>query len=507
MATEQSAADDIAQLAKGGRTNVMGFFIRLAGRAPFLIIAARSYGPEAMGRFALAVLVIEFTALVATLGLKRGLAQALQRTSRPHNHVVADALLVALLASLCGSVILALFPQILFPNSAIFGLERLLPLVVFALAWSDVAFSALAYQHNVGAQVTARGIVEPWTITFAAWGFSYVSTRDGLILAYVCSTLTMMGAAMVPLVRTYGVPHGWKPHPVKLSAMARANAPLAGADALEWASRNVDRFILGVLFAPAFVGIYYAAQQLATLAQKFKTTFDPILGPVVTRSLAAGDKAAVARQVRLVGFWIIAVQAAVAIALGITSDGVMGLGGKQFVAGSGALCILLAAEVLASTGAVSESVLVYVARHRNLMVSIFTLALQIALSFAFVLLLKHAGWPPAYQAVGPALALAVSLAIGSVAKAVLLSRMLGTSVSPIRWGILAAIVASAGVGVVVSKLPEWTQLTIGIPLMLAAYFLVLLKLAFGDEDKALFRRMPTAQQRIDEALAPGDEAA
>jgi hypothetical protein len=186
----------------------------------------------------------------------------------------------------------------------------------------------------------------------------------------------------------------------------------------------------------------------------------------------------------------------VAIALGITSDGVMGLGGKQFVAGSGALCILLAAEVLAATGAVSESVLVYVARHRNLMVSIFTLALQIALSFAFVLIMKRAGWPPAYQAVGPALALAVTLAIGSVAKAVLLSRMLGTSVSPIRWGIIAAMTASAGMGVVVSKLPEWTQLTIGIPLMLAAYFLVLLKLAFGPEDRALFRRMPREQEAV-----------
>ena len=474
----------------------MGFFIRLAGRAPFLIIAARSYGPEAMGRFALAALVIEFTALVATLGLKRGLAQALQRTSRPHNHVVADALVVALFASLCGSAILALFPAILFPNSAIFGLERLLPLVVFALAWSDVAFSALAYQHNVGAQVTARGIVEPWTITIAAWAFSYISTRDGLILSYVCSTLAMMLAAMVPLYRTYGLPQGWKPQPAKLSGMARANAPLAGADALEWASRNVDRFILGVLFAPAFVGIYYAAQQLATLAQKFKTTFDPILGPVVTRSLAAGDKPAVARQVRLVGFWIIAVQAAVAIALGITSDGVMGLGGKQFVAGAGALCILLAAEVLAATGAVSESVLVYVARHRNLMISIVTLTLQIALSFVLVVVLKRAGWPPAYQAVGPALALAASLAIGSVVKSLLLSHMLGSSVSPIRWGMFAAIIASAGTGVAISKLPEWTQLTIGIPLMLAAYFLVLFRLAFGSEDRALFRRMPKEQDAV-----------
>lgn len=491
-----SNSEDIAQLAKGGRTNVLGFVIRLAGRIPFLVIAGRFYGAEITGRFALAILVIEIAALIATLGMKRGLAQALSSTDRPHSHVIADALIVALFASLCGTALLAAFPQIMYPNSHVIGLERLLPLVIFAIAWSDVAFSALAYRHNVGAQVTARAIVEPWTISIAAWMLTYLSSRDGLVIAFVCSTMAMLVAAMVPLIRMYGLPRGWKPHPSEISALARANAPLAGADALEWGSRNVDRFILGLMFPPAYVGIYYMAQQAATLAQKFKTTFDPILGPVVTKSLAAGDKQAVARQVRQVGFWIIAVQAAVAIALGVTSDGMMGLLGPQFVAGAGALCILLAAEVLASPGAVAEGGLVYVARHRNLAISVMTLALQVVLSFGFVWAIDLAGWPEAYQAVGPALALAVSLTIGSVVKTVLLSRILGASVAAIRPGMLAAIVASGGMGVAISKLPEWTQLTLGIPLMLATYFLVLFKLAFGPEDRALFRRMPKEQDPV-----------
>ena len=53
----QPATDDLQALAKGGRTNVMGFVIRLAGRIPFLVIAGRYYGAEITGRFALAVLV------------------------------------------------------------------------------------------------------------------------------------------------------------------------------------------------------------------------------------------------------------------------------------------------------------------------------------------------------------------------------------------------------------------------------------------------------------------
>ena len=44
---------------------------------PFLFIAGRIYGADALGRFAYAVIVVEFAAQLATLGLKRGLAQQL----------------------------------------------------------------------------------------------------------------------------------------------------------------------------------------------------------------------------------------------------------------------------------------------------------------------------------------------------------------------------------------------------------------------------------------------
>ena len=86
---------DIAALAKGGRTNIFGFLLRLLARLPFLFIAGRLYGPDIVGRFALAVVVVEFAALVATLGLKRGLAQALTATEKPHVCVVWDAMAVA----------------------------------------------------------------------------------------------------------------------------------------------------------------------------------------------------------------------------------------------------------------------------------------------------------------------------------------------------------------------------------------------------------------------------
>jgi O-antigen/teichoic acid export membrane protein len=486
--------EDIAALAKGGRTNFFGFVLRLAARIPFLFIAGHFYGPDLLGRFAYAVIVVELAAQLATMGLKRGLAQQLSTTDQPHACVVADGLSAAFIASAIASVILMLFPQAMFPGGDIRGAEWLLPLVIFGIAGADVALAALAYRHDVASTVHVRAIVEPWVISIAAGAL--VAThfhRDGLIIAYVVSVVAGLSAALWRLLRSYGLPHGWKPHIVELNAVARRNLPLAAADAIEWFSRRLDIAILGLFVAPQFVGIYYVAQQVASMPQKLKTSFDPILAPVITQKLAEGDKPAVARQVRQVGFWIIAAQAAIALALGIPGEALMGLFGDQgaFVGGTAALAFLLAAEVVAATAAVSESALVYVARHRNLMISTLMIAVQALLTVAIILGIRALGWPQAYQAAGAALALSLALGMASVLKARLLGRLLGAAVQGWRWSLIWAAAAATVVGFAFTALPkrlEWVELALGAPLILITFGLVVWYRGFTDEDRVLFRR-------------------
>ena len=241
------------------------------------------------------------------------------------------------------------------------------------------------------------------------------------------------------------------------------------------------------MFSPAVVGVYFMAQQVASIPQKLKTSFDPILGPVITKCLAEGDRKGVAKQVCQVGFWIIAAQAGLALMGAIPAEAVMGVVGPQFVAGALALIFLLVAEVLAATGAVAESALVYVARGRNLAISLGVLAFQVALSFAFIALLPQ-GASIAWQAATTALALAVAVAVGSILKAQLLKRALGSGVSPFRWPLLAAIAIAGAIGHVATRWAEWAELVVGVPLIFAAYVLVLWRFAFGPEDRALFRR-------------------
>jgi O-antigen/teichoic acid export membrane protein len=490
---EAAAPDaDMATLARGGRLNVFGFVLRLAARIPFLFIAGRIYGAASLGRFAYAVLAVEFAAQLAALGLRRGLAQLLANAKKPQSCVVADALLVAAIGSAIGMAILIVFPKAMYPTTPVGGLDRLLAITVLAISWTDIALAALAYQNDVGSTVRARSVVEPWTISIAAFALSFVPVMvargDGLIIAYVLSMIAAMVAALVPLVKCYGLPHGWKPDLGTAWGTAVRSVPVTAADAVEWASRRIDLAVLGAFMPAAFVGIYYAAQQVATLPAKLKTSFEPVLGPAIARKIAAGDRAAVAKQVRQVTYWVIAAQLGIALALGIPGRAVMGLVGSGFTGGTAMLGFLLAAEVIAAMAVVSESALIYVARTQNMIISLAMLALEAGLAGGLILIMKGEDLPQAFQATGPAIGLCVALGFASISKSWLLRRKLGAPVSGWRWDLAWATSAGLIVGAGVRfLLPQTFQLIVGVPVIMIAFGAVLWTKGFGPEDRELFR--------------------
>ena len=488
--SDSSAQGDIAALAKGGRTNFIGFLLRLAARLPFLFIAGRLYGADALGRFASALVVVELIALVCSMGEKRGLAQRLTEGEdiRPAN-LVFDGMLLAVLFSLVAAIVLWLFPAPMFPSGIYTDLDKLLVIAIPAYALTEILLAAQAYRYDIATTVRARAIVEPWTISIMAGVFYYSSYSEaGLSLAYIASIYAGLFAAAWPFLRTYGLPRDWRPHPVAMGRMTARAFPLATADAVEWGTRRLDIFILGFFAAPAAVGIYYVAQQVASLPQKLKTSFEPILGPVITRNLKEKNYQAIAKQVAQVGFWIVAAQAGIALALGVPGEAVMGLVGPNFVGGTGALGFLLAAEVVAATAVVSEAALVYVARKRNLAISLGTIALQGALTVALIVFVERMGYGEPFKAAAAALALMLALGAASLVKAWLLSRILGHRVNNWRWALVWAAAPAIVVGYLATMMPEWAELIVGIPLILFTYGWVIWHRGFGPEDRVLFRK-------------------
>ncbi|MEO6041624.1 MAG: oligosaccharide flippase family protein [Croceibacterium sp.] len=494
-AANEAPGGDLAALARGGRTNLMGFVLRLAARMPFLFIAGRLYGAAALGRFASALVVIELTAMVCTVGEKRGLAQRLSEAPEAKPvQLVFDGLTLALIAAAIGALGLWLVPAPMFPSGHYSQTDRLVVLAIPALALTEIMLAAQAYRFDIGATVRARAVVEPWTLSIMAGTMYFADRGSGLMLAYVASVYAALVTAAWPFLKSYGVPRGWTPHGGRMILLLVRGLPLAAADTIEWGTRRLDIFILGLFVAPTAVGVYYVAQQVASLPQKLKSSFEPILGPVLTRKLKERDYAAIARQVCQVGFWITAAQAGVGLALGIPGKAIMGLIGPNFVGGTGALGLLLAAEVVASTAVVSEAALVYVARLRNLLVSVGTITLQALLTVAAMWGVGRLGLNENFRAAGAAAALMLALGVASVVKAGLLSRILGHRVNNWRWPLVWAAAAAAVTGRIVILFPEWFQLTIGLAAILGVYGGIIWSRGFGPEDRVLFTRKITEDE-------------
>ena len=502
-ATDQ---EDMAALAKGGRTNTMGFVIRLIARVPFILIATRLYGAEALGRFASALVLIEVLALVCSLGEKRGLAQRLTEDGPHHGNpygepevnLVFDGIVLALLWSGVAALALYLFPAPMFPSGMNSPYDLWLIATIPAFALTEIMLAAQAYKYDIATTVRTRAIVEPWVISIAAGVFFYITPlRDfGLALAFIVSIFAGLITAAIPFFRTYGLPKDWTPSGRAMLKQSSRAFPLIGADAIERGTRLLDIFILGLIASPVAVGIYYAAQQIASLPQKLKTSFEPILSPVITKNLKSGNLGAIAAQVRQVGFWIIAVQLAIALALAIPGEAIMGVWGPDYVAGTAALAFLLAAEVAASMAVVSESVLVYIARKRNLAISVGVLTLQAALTFGLIIGMERFAAEfgldvDGFATAGPALALFLALSVSSLVKALVLRSLLKAPVSNWRWGLVWATGPAVLVGFAFTQLPqslEWAELVFGIPAIIATYGLVLWHRGFEDADRVLFRK-------------------
>jgi hypothetical protein len=92
------------------------------------------------------------------------------------------------------------------------------------------------------------------------------------------------------------------------------------------------------------------------------------------------------------------------------------------------------------------------------------------------------------QAAAVACALMLALGAASLAKALLLAKLLDASLNIWRWSLLPAVAAATLIGIGATWLPEWAELGLGIPTILAVYLFLIWRYAFGPEDRVLFKK-------------------
>jgi hypothetical protein len=124
------------------------------------------------------------------------------------------------------------------------------------------------------------------------------------------------------------------------------------------------------------------------------------------------------------------------------------------------------------------------------MISLAMIAVQALVTVAIILGMRRLGWPQSYQAAAAAMGLMVALGLASVAKALLLRRLLGAPVQGWRWPLVWAAGGAAVIGWSFTLLPpslEWIELAIGVPVILATFGAIVWRRGFTHEDRVLFR--------------------
>ena len=83
----------------------------------------------------------------------------------------------------------------------------------------------------------------------------------------------------------------------------------------------------------------------------------------------------------------------------------------------------------------------------------------------------------------------VTLASASLLKSALLARLLGQPINNWRWSLAWAAIPAVAVGLVAkATLPEWGEILLGVPAILAVYVWIIWHKGFGAEDRMLFRK-------------------
>lgn len=472
---------------RGALGALSGFLIRFGARVTFLFFAGNFYGADRLGTFAYTIAIVETLAALATFGMKRSLFPALKE-AKPHSDSERQIAFSAItLATVLGIGFAFLLAYVLWPifempvgTSAFYLFAFTIPL----LSISEVFLSLTRHRRKIKYEVICRSIVEPWSIMLFSVGAYFAGLQDeGLLMAYFFALSLSLIISIIGFSKLYNIVAMLKAG-ISLKAIKTLftfSAPTAVVEVIALAFRRIDIFFLGMFTSDVVVGIYYAAQNIATLVEKIRHIFDPILAPIVSQTMTSrGLKAAGIQleQVCRVIFTLLAMQT---LLLSFFAEPILNGIGDGMGIGALALVILMVAEAIDGSLASAELPIVFKRPHFNLILSITGISIHIAGCLLLI---------PSYGAVGAALSLLMALGTLNVLRLIFAKRLFNINIlSPLYYKPLSALLVSGlclyGVDSYIQPLREAFFWPIGIVICISIYVGVLKLLGISEEEKDL----------------------
>ena len=477
---------DLTDILRGALASLAGFAGRIGARIIFLFFAGNFYGAGNLGRLAAVIAVIEILVTIGIFGFRRSLLEILQKSKgKPEEQyrAILSAITMSLLIGLVmGTGLAFLWDLIGLYYKGIF--YSLFAFIIPVMAVMEVILTSIRYKRVIRYEVFARSLVEPWTIAITSVAFFFLGwVSFGLILAYVLS----MFAVFLFAVWAFAKQYSWrKVFSAKLDIkfiknIGKFSGPTAVVDVIGIAFRRVDVLFLGFFAPDTVVGIYYGVQQIATVLQKTRHVFDPMLQPVISQTLDHRGTAGAGQQLRQVCRWILTLLAMLLAQMAFYGGSLLGLVGEGFAVGALALTIVLAAEAMEGTFASAELPFVFKKPILNLCLTATAFAVHlVGLTFL----------TPLYGMIGTAMSFFIALFVLNAMRLVAIKMKF--DIQLLHWGYLKPIAAGTISFLAVLYTSQFVDLKsgymvpIGVILGLAVYWGMFWVFRPSSEDREFF---------------------
>lgn len=429
---------DIANIGNAALAMLAGFGGRLVARILLVAIAVQFYGTAEFGRLGVAVALIELLAAFAAMGFKRTLHAQLEAVT--DNAARRTAIFNALLLVTVNGVCLAAAMLVIW--NGFFGVSRHFPLAlglgIPLIAVTDVALAVTKFNRKIVWEVAARGLVKPWSfLLFLLIGMMITDVTGG---EYGLSLLHVYGLSLVAtaLIAVFGMmrnlPDGaaapYRPKYKHIANLLTSNAAVGLGDTGTFAFRKMDILLLGLFAEPEVVGVYYMAQQVATVAEKIRHLFEPMIAPALANAIHGGRHEDGSALANAVSRWTLYLQLVLLSVFVVLGGPLLGLFHEDFAVGALVLATLVVAEIFDGATAPFET---YLLLERP---NIPPMIIGITILAEFLLIGSLA---PAFGAVGAAAGLLGAMLLLAIMRVAMHKRI--DRARELRFGVLKPMIA------------------------------------------------------------------
>jgi len=414
------------RVARGGGIVFIGSMIGKATKFLLELLLGRFLGASTYGIYALGYSVIMIAQQFSTLGLQNGIVRfgALYKGEKDTSRVkgiVISALSISTGASIIVAIVLFTFSRLIsvkvFNQPDLVNVLRLfaISLPFYVLMLMSCA-GARAFQ-KVEYDTLTKDIFQPF-LNVILVGVLFLSGYRlfGAVFGFLSSAVlsAFFGLNFVRKIFPELISE-LKPS-YEIKKLLRFSIPVFLTGFSGVLIMQIDKVMLGLFEAAKDIGVYNAAFRAGGETVIFLASFNAIFAPIIADLYNKGDTRHLGNLFRTVTRWIVALSLPLFLIMAIYSREIMGLFGREFIAGWSILVILSFANLInASVGSVGYMLQMSGHQDIELVNNLVVVAINIGLNIVFIL---------KWGALGAALATGLSIIIINLAKLIEVKQIL-----------------------------------------------------------------------------------